>query len=126
MQDSAPRDAREGGHRASVGPQHAHRVAPRAPHAVVDHHPAAEHGHVTAAGQPPQPIDIAADGIGSSDFAFEDETALKLGDRIGVYSGDESAPTEVFSGFVTGLEAEFSEAAVVAQWMALFADHGAG
>jgi phage protein D len=54
---------------------------------------------------------VAADGRGSSDFAFEDETDLKLGDRIGVYSGDENAPTEVFSGFITALEAEFSEEA---------------
>src|SRR5687767_10935516 len=38
---------------------------------------------------------IAADGVGSADFAFEDESALKLGDRIGVYSGDENGPTEV-------------------------------
>lgn len=52
---------------------------------------------------------VAADGIGGSDFAFEDETALKLGDRVGIYSGDEQAPTEIFSGFITALEAEFSE-----------------
>ncbi|MGH7955543.1 MAG: phage late control D family protein, partial [Opitutaceae bacterium] len=52
---------------------------------------------------------VAADGAGSSDFAFEDEAALKLGDRIGVYSGDEFGPTEIFSGLITALEAEFSE-----------------
>ncbi len=52
---------------------------------------------------------IAADGVGGAGFAFEDETALKLGDRIGVYSGDETGPTEIFSGFITALEAEFTE-----------------
>jgi phage protein D len=52
---------------------------------------------------------VAADGAGSSDFAFEDETAMKLGDRIGVYAGDEFGPTEIFSGRITALEGEFSE-----------------
>lgn len=52
---------------------------------------------------------VAADGIGSADLAFEDETALKLGDRLGVYAGDENGPTEIFAGQVTALEAEFSE-----------------
>ena len=52
---------------------------------------------------------VAADGVGGSDFAFEDEAALKLGTRIGVYAGDEFGPTEIFSGRVTALEAEFSE-----------------
>lgn len=52
---------------------------------------------------------LAADGTGGARFAFEDETPLKLGDRIAVYGGDENAPTEIFAGFVTALEAEFSE-----------------
>lgn len=52
---------------------------------------------------------VAADGVGSSDFAFEDEGTLKLGDRIGVYSGDENGPTEIFAGLIFALEAEFSE-----------------
>ena len=40
---------------------------------------------------------VAADGMGGSDFAFEDESTLKLGDRLGVYSGEEDGPTEIFS-----------------------------
>lgn len=52
---------------------------------------------------------VAADGLGESDFAFEDESALKLGERIAVYAGDETAPTEIFSGFISALEAEFTE-----------------
>jgi uncharacterized protein len=52
---------------------------------------------------------IAADGNGGVGFAFEDETPLKLGDRIAVYSGDEDGPTEIFTGFVTALEADFPE-----------------
>jgi uncharacterized protein len=52
---------------------------------------------------------IAAGRTGGSDFAFEDEAALKLGDRIAIYGGDERGPMEIFSGFVTALEAEFSE-----------------
>lgn len=44
-------------------------------------------------------------------FAFEDEQSIKLGDRIVVYAGVETSPTELFRGVVTGLEAEFPEAA---------------
>jgi phage protein D len=54
---------------------------------------------------------IAAEASGSADLAFEDEAALKLGDGIAVYTGEETAPTEIFRGIVTGLEAEFSEEA---------------
>ena len=43
------------------------------------------------------------------DFAFEDETVLKLGDQLTVYAGDEQAPTEIFRGAVSAFEAEFSE-----------------
>jgi phage protein D len=50
---------------------------------------------------------IASDSSGNSNFAFEDEAALKLGDRLAVYAGDEAAPTEIFSGTITGLEADF-------------------
>jgi phage protein D len=52
---------------------------------------------------------VATDGAGTSDFAFEDEGALKLGDTIAVYCGEEAAPTEIFRGVVSGLEAEFGE-----------------
>lgn len=44
-------------------------------------------------------------------FAFEDEQSVKLGDRLVVYAGAETSPTELFRGTVTGLEAEFPEAA---------------
>jgi phage protein D len=52
---------------------------------------------------------VAADGIGESDFAFEDERSLKLGDRVAIYGGEEDGPTEIFSGLVTALEADFPE-----------------
>ena len=52
---------------------------------------------------------IASLTSGTVEFAFEDEDSLKLGDRIAVYAGDENAPTEIFSGIVTGLEADFPE-----------------
>jgi phage protein D len=50
---------------------------------------------------------VASDTVGSSDFAFEDESELALGSNIVVYSGDADAPREIFRGIVTGLEAEF-------------------
>jgi uncharacterized protein len=46
---------------------------------------------------------------GSTEFAFEDESVLKLGDNLSVYAGDEHAPTEIFRGIVSALEAEFTE-----------------
>ena len=52
---------------------------------------------------------VASESNGSSDLAFEDETSLKLGDRLAVYAGDEAGPTEIFSGIITGLEADFPE-----------------
>ncbi len=54
---------------------------------------------------------IATLESGSPDFAFEDEAALKLGDKLAVYAGEETAPTEIFSGVITGLEADFPEGA---------------
>lgn len=45
-----------------------------------------------------------------ADFAFEDESSLKLGDTLSVYCGEESAPVEIFKGIATALEAEFPEA----------------
>jgi phage protein D len=42
-------------------------------------------------------------------FAFEDEKDIALGSRIGLFSGDEWQPREIFRGVVTGLEANFPE-----------------
>lgn len=50
---------------------------------------------------------IASDPQGGSDFAFEDETELRLGSSIVVYAGDQTAPQEIFRGLVTGFEADF-------------------
>jgi len=50
---------------------------------------------------------IASDGAGGADFALEDERSVKLGDRIAIYTGEESGPQQIFSGFVTGLEGGF-------------------
>ncbi len=50
---------------------------------------------------------VASLSSGTSELAFEDESAFKLGDRLAVYAGEESAPTEIFSGVITGLEADF-------------------
>lgn len=55
---------------------------------------------------------IASLTSGTVEFAFEDEDSLKLGDRIAVYAGEENGPTEIFSGIVTGLEADFPESDV--------------
>jgi len=51
----------------------------------------------------------ASDPQGGADLAFEDDQILKLGATIVVYSGDESAPREIFRGMITGLEAHFTE-----------------
>src|SRR4051794_35576856 len=50
---------------------------------------------------------VASDTRGDSDHAFEDEAILRLGAAIGIYSGDENAPKEIFRGLITGLELEF-------------------
>jgi phage protein D len=50
---------------------------------------------------------VASLNSGTSELAFEDESSLKFGDKIAVYAGGESSPTEIFSGLVTGLEADF-------------------
>lgn len=52
---------------------------------------------------------IASDPQGGSDFAFEDESELRLGSNITVYAGDQNAPQEIFRGLITGLEADFPE-----------------
>jgi uncharacterized protein len=46
---------------------------------------------------------------GSSDFAFEDGTVLKLGTEITVYGGDTASPQQIFRGKVTALEARFPD-----------------
>ena len=50
---------------------------------------------------------VASDPEGGADFAFEDESELRLGASIAVYAGDRDAPQEIFRGIITGLEAEF-------------------
>lgn len=52
---------------------------------------------------------VASLTSGTAELAFEDEDSVKLGDRIAVYAGDRTGPTEIFSGIVTGLEADFPE-----------------
>lgn len=52
---------------------------------------------------------VASDPGGGADFAFEDDQTLKLGAQIQIYSGEESAPQEIFRGTITALEAEFPE-----------------
>jgi phage protein D len=52
---------------------------------------------------------IASDGRGRSDYAFEDEASFTLGDSVAVYCGEATAPTEIFRGVISALEADFSE-----------------
>lgn len=52
---------------------------------------------------------IATGRDGSAGFGFEDESALKLGDAVTIYCGEESSPTEIFRGVVSALEAEFDD-----------------
>jgi phage protein D len=52
---------------------------------------------------------IASDASGQSDYAFEDEASLTLGDTVTIYCGDDRAPTEIFRGTISALEADFSE-----------------
>ncbi|QRN93101.1 hypothetical protein JRI60_28275 [Archangium violaceum] len=49
---------------------------------------------------------------GQMDLAFEDESIIRLGASISIYSGDEAAPREIFRGLITGLEASFEGANV--------------
>ena len=44
---------------------------------------------------------------GTADLAWEDGAKLKLGAKLEVAAGDVSAPTEIFRGTITGLEAHF-------------------
>lgn len=45
-----------------------------------------------------------ATGGGRAELAFDATSALKLGAEIGVYSGDEATPREIFKGKVSALE----------------------
>ena len=54
---------------------------------------------------------IASDADGGADYAFEDETEIRLGSTVTVYAGDNTEPQEIFRGVITGLEAEFSGSA---------------
>ena len=54
---------------------------------------------------------FASNGQGGAGLAFEDERVVKLGSQVAVYGGDEARPREIFQGIVTGLEADFSQAA---------------
>lgn len=49
-------------------------------------------------------VNWVANGDGRAELAFKGDSALKLGAEIGVYSGDESAPREIFKGHVSALE----------------------
>jgi Bacteriophage probable baseplate hub protein len=48
----------------------------------------------------------ATDDDWHSAEAFADDSVLRLGAKLSVYAGDESAPVEIFQGLVTGLETE--------------------
>lgn len=50
---------------------------------------------------------VASQGTGGSQSAFEDEASLKLGDTLALYCGPDSAPTQVFQGMISALEATF-------------------
>lgn len=52
---------------------------------------------------------IASDPMGGADLAFENDSILKLGAAITIYSGDESAPQEIFQGTITALEGVFTD-----------------
>ncbi|WP_426752925.1 phage late control D family protein [Myxococcus sp. Y35] len=42
-----------------------------------------------------------------AELVFEDEQLVRLGAPIGIYTGPESAPQEIFRGVITGIEAVF-------------------
>ena len=46
----------------------------------------------------------AATGGGRAELAFDGSSALKLGAELGVYTGDEATPREIFKGKVSALE----------------------
>ena len=51
--------------------------------------------------------DLAPTSDGSAEPAFGSDSTLKLGAQIGVYSGDTTAPTEIFQGKITAIELEY-------------------
>lgn len=48
--------------------------------------------------------DIASDPEGGTEDAFDDESIVKLGSAIAVYTGEEDSPQEIFQGKVTAIE----------------------
>jgi uncharacterized protein len=46
---------------------------------------------------------------GRATYAFEDNEVLKLGAAIAVYAGREEEPDEIFRGFITALEGQYSD-----------------
>lgn len=52
---------------------------------------------------------VASDPLGGADLAFEDGDILQLGATIAIYSGDQSAPQEIFQGTITALEGIFPD-----------------
>lgn len=53
---------------------------------------------------------VASNPQGGAELAFEADPILQLGAAIAIYSGDETAPQEIFQGIITGLEANFPAA----------------
>jgi uncharacterized protein len=51
---------------------------------------------------------VATETSLESNLAFEDEATLRLGVQVALYGGDEGNQFEVFSGAITGIEAQFS------------------
>ena len=52
---------------------------------------------------------VASNSQGGANLAFEDGQLLKLGARLAVYSGEVTAPREIFQGQITALEADYPE-----------------
>lgn len=52
---------------------------------------------------------VASDTEGGSDYAFENESVIRLGASITLNAGDFSDQQELFRGVITGLEADFPE-----------------
>ena len=50
---------------------------------------------------------FASDAQGSADLAFEDDSLLKLGARIGRLLRAASTQQEIFQGLITGIEGDF-------------------
>jgi hypothetical protein len=46
---------------------------------------------------------------GDAELAFEDDQVVRLGEEIRVHAGDETAPREIFRGWISGLEGHFPE-----------------